>query len=65
MMRKLGEEIERLEGVVANMKRKLASLSRLTENGTEMGKREDGGEEGEDLKAVLEGNLGSGWGRVL
>ncbi len=67
MVRKLEEEVARLEGVVQNMKRKLASLRRL--RGMEMGEHGDEDQrregEAEDLKAVLERNLGSGWGGVL
>ncbi|ERF68846.1 hypothetical protein EPUS_04498 [Endocarpon pusillum Z07020] len=61
MVRKLEEEIARLEGVVTNMKRKLRSLTLAKETDGDDGE----GETGEGLKDVLEGNLGSGWGGVL
>ncbi len=75
MLRKLEEEIARLEGVVRNMKRKVASLRRARGDGGGMGEHGHGGGDGDgdadqaaregDLKAVLEGNLGRGWGGVL
>ncbi len=67
MVHKLEEEIERLEGVVRNMKRKLASLRRAREMDIRDEERERKGEAeaGEDLEDVLEGNLGRGWGDVL
>lgn len=67
MVEKLRQEIERLEGVVRNMRRK---LGRLEGRGVGTGEDGEGDGEGErgrrkEIKEVLEGTLGRGWGGVL
>lgn len=63
MVEKLREEIERLEKVLGNMKRKLKSLGVVTEKERVQGKGEEG--EQRELKDVLEKSLGRNWGAVL
>lgn len=67
MVEKLREEIERLEGVVGNMRRKLGKLEGRGAGGGIGGDGDGDGERGrrKELKEVLEGTLGRGWGGVL
>lgn len=64
MIDKLREEIERLEKVVANMKRKLRHLG-IGDGAAEDEEDEEGRQGQKELKEVLERSLGKAWGTVL